>query len=289
MKKRSKVIMLTLAAAALLILLPLRSSITAKAAEPVTYSVKYYADKGWLCQPLAEFKENEGSGDLNYLRTNLKDGDALVVYSGDVSNTPLDLGTVKLSNLTVHQNANVVVNTGSVKDCYVLAGAFCAVNGDVTNAYLYGPTTCTFNDNVLNMTLYTKEDTLDESRISCNKTIGYFCVHSLSSDTNRQVFYNVKTTDLIVLDGHYNIATGKYSPTPTEEYLKAMENASSSETPAASAPSTPSTPSTPSAPASSDEYDHVPKTGDNGSVCFWLFLAAAAAGAASLALRKKQA
>lgn len=282
MKKRCKALVLTLMAAVLLVLLPPSNALTARADEPATYSLKYFGVGGWRCQPGSTYVDGVGDGDLDYLNVYLKDGDSIVIYGGDTPFDPLDLSAVKLNNLTIHQNTTVVVNTGGVKDCYVLAGCYCAVNGDVTNAYLYDTTVCTFNNNVLDMTLYVDGNVPQGTSISCYGTIGRFYVHSLTSDIGVGVFYDVKTNGLIVQDGKFCMPTEKYSPTPTEEYTKAMEGA---DAPAA-APAPAPTPAAPSTSTSSDEYDRVPKTGDT-SVSLWLFLAAAAASAGSLLLQKK--
>lgn len=277
MKKRSKAFVLSLAAAVLLILLPLSSAFTVQAEEPATFSVKYFSGRGWRCQPGAEFVDSAGDADLGYLHLYLKDGDLVIIYPGDDPNEHLDLGTAKLSNLTIHQGATAIVKTGGVKDCYVLAGAYCAINGDVTNAYLYDSVTCNFNNNVLDMTLYIDYSGSQRSSIGCLGTIGRFYVHSLVNDSYVSLFYNVKTGGSIMQDGTFCIPSDKYSPTPTEEYTKAMENASA---PAAPAPSTPA----PAAPA--DEYDKVPKTGDS-TACLWLYLASAVFGIGGFALWKK--
>lgn len=282
MKKRSKALVLSLAAAVFLVLLPLAAPLTARAEEPATFSLKYFSDRGWRCQPLAEFQESEGDGSLGYLELYLKDGDHVVIYPGDNTDQVLDLSAVKLGSLTVHQNANAVVKTNGIKDCYVLAGSTCAINGDVTNAYLYDSVTCNFNNNVLDMTFYVQNDNPvvpDGSTIACLGTVGRFYVHSLSMDSAVNTFYNVKTGGLIMQNGSFWMPEGTYSRTPSEEYTKATESASA---PAANAAPTPA----PAPVSSSDEYDPVPKTGDSAAY-LWLFPAAVLFGVGSLVLRKK--
>ncbi|MCM1026870.1 MAG: hypothetical protein NC432_10575 [Roseburia sp.] len=285
MKKRSKAVILSLAAVVLLVLLPLVSSFTAQAEEAATYSLKYFSDKGWRCQPGSEFRQSEGDADLNYLNLYLKDGDHIVIYPGDNTDQMLDLSAVKLESLTVHQNATAVIKTNGIKDCYVLAGATCAINGNVTNAYLYDSVTCNFNDNVRDMTFYVQNSnpvSPDGSNIACVGTVGRFYVHSLSTDSAVNTFYNVKTGGTIMQNGYFWMPEGTYSRTPSEEYTSATESSSA---PAASTPNAAPTPA-PAPVSSSDEYDQVPKTGDSLAY-LWLFPAAAVFGACSFILRKK--
>lgn len=285
MKKRCKTLVLSLAAAALLILLPFCSSLTVRAEEPATYSLKFFSDRGWRCQPGAAFQDSEGDADLNYLNLYLKDGDLLVIYPGDKPNEELDLSNISLSNLTVHQKADVVIKAKSIRDCYILAGSSCAVNGDVTHAYLYDSTVCNFNNNVLDMILYLQADSPNAStNIGCLGTVGRFYVCSLADNSGKNVFYNVTAGGMLIQDGTFHIPDGKYSAEPTAEYTKAMEGSSSPATPAAPAPSSPATPAP--APNPSDAYDKVPKTGDDASY-LWLFLAAAVFGTGSFVLHKK--
>lgn len=287
MKKRRKALSLALAAAILLILLPLSSSLTVQAEEPVTYSLKFFSDRGWRCQPYAEFKDGEGDADLNYLSLYLKDGDSVVIYKGDDNSKALDLGTVKLNNLTIHQNVTAVVKAGSVKDCYILAGAVCAVDNDVTNAYIYDPATCNFNGNVLDMTFYVPDSGPSlSSNLACLGTIGHLYVYSEATGTVKSNLYNVKTGGMILQSGNFCIPSDKYSTTPTEEYTKAMEGASTPVAPATPAPATPAPAEPTPGPAPGDEYDKVPKTGDSAAY-LWLFLASGAFGIGSFALRKK--
>lgn len=285
MKKRSKVFASLLAAAALW--LSVGNTLTVRAEEPVTYAVQYVGGEinQWRFLPGSTFDLTQAHMGADLLPTLLKDGDLVVVYNGEDKPTKtLDLGSAKLGNLTVYQGATAVVRTGGVKDCYVLAGSYCAVNGDVTNAYLYDNTTCTFNDNVLDMTLYITDQ--PHSNITCGGTVGRFYVFSTTADKSTNVFYNIIDGALKMENGTFQIPSEKYSPTPTDEYTKAMESASDPAAPTENAPA--ETPAeNPPAAAPADEYDQVPKTGDN-TLYLWLFCASAVCLAGSLLLRKEK-
>lgn len=291
MKKRSKVFASLLAAAALL--LSAGNTLTVKAAEPTTYAVQYIAGEinQWRFVSGSTFDATQSHMGIEALPSLLKDGDSVVVYNGaDKPAKELDLGSAKLGNLTVYQGATAIVRTGGIKDCYVLAGSYCAINGDVTNAYLYDNATCTFNNNVLDMTLYITDQ--PHSNITCAGTVGRFYVFSTTTDKSTNVFYNIIDGALKMENGTFQIPSDKYSPTPTDEYTKAMESASDPVTPTESAPAENAptenpAENTPAENAPADEYDHVPKTGDS-TLHLWLFCASAVCLAGSLLLRKEE-
>lgn len=283
MKKRIKALVSLLAAVAVFALLPGGNALTVRAAEPTTYAVQYLAGdiNQWRFITGSTFDATQAHMGADILPSLLKDGDSVVVYNGtDKPTKDLDLGTAKLSNLTVYQNATAVVFTGGITDCYVLAGSSCAINGDVTNAYLYDNTTCTFNNNVLDMTLYVTDQA--HSNISCAGTVGRFCIYSTTYDKKMNEFFNIIDGALSLKDGTTYIPSGKYSATPTDEYTQAMTNASTPAAPESTpAPST----GTPTVNAA-DEYDSVPKTGDSNAY-LWLFCVSAVCFAGSYFLRKK--
>lgn len=285
MKKRIRSLVLTLAAAVLLTLLPQSNVLTVKADGPETYSVVYVAGayNEWRYQPGSAFDASKGHGSLGELSLKLKDGDNVVVYQLDDPNKELNLGSVKLGNLTVFQNTGAIIITGGVKDCYVLAGAYTAISGDITTAYIYdapitdpSTTACTFNNNVIDMYLYLSRD--PGTAISCNGTVGHFCATFADNGDPYAEFYNFLAGQVIFVDGHFNVPDWGCSSSPSEEYLQ--EKATAETKPAtAQAPST--------GKNTSDEYDKVPKTGDSSPV-FWLLLASAACFGGSCLLRKKE-
>lgn len=287
MKKRIRSLVLTLAAAALLVLLPQSNVLTVKADGPETYSVAYiegtYND--WRYQPGSAFDEPKGHGSLGELLLKLKDGDSVVVYQVGTPSKTLDLGSTKLGNLTIYQNVNgAVIFTGGVKDCYVLAGALTAVNGDITTAYIYdapstaapNTTTCTFNNNVIDMYLYMTRD--PATNISCGGTVGHFHATYTDSGDSYAECYDVHAGKFSFLNGYINVPEWDHGSGPSDEYLQA-KGESEKKTESVQAPSTGTN--------TSDEYDKVPKTGDSNPV-FWLLLASAACLGGSCLLREKE-
>jgi len=275
MRKKVTLFLSVLTAVFLLVLLPGSNALTARA-ESNTYSVKFFGGdiNGWRYVDGNEFPADAQHQNADDLRHILKEGDAVVVFSGDASPTStLNLGNAKLSNLTIMMgDTSAVVHTGGIKDCYILEGAYAAINGDVTNAYLYDYVTCNFNNNVLDLTLYVKET--PDSDIACLGTVGHFYVEANGSPWRN--LYDLPAGALIMSKGAFPYE--QYSSTPSEAYLQARAAADGT-TPAATPAPAPST-------SSDDEYDKVPKTGDNSSVA-WLLWCAAALLAGSRLMRRK--
>ncbi|MCM1057478.1 MAG: hypothetical protein NC517_07725 [Firmicutes bacterium] len=287
MHKKLKLFVSMLAAAAMLVLLPGSNVMTARADEAKTYSIKYIGGNvnGWRYVSGNTFEDGMSHRELYYLiNQDLKDGDQIVIYAGDTAaNMELDLSAFKLSNLTIHRDATAVVFTAGVRDCYVLAGAVAAINGDVTNAHLYDNTTCTFNNNVLDMVLHI--DNEPHSNISCLGTVGMFQVLR-NSGSSWCTFYDLPKGTMKFENGTIQFTA---SPTPSEAYLQAKgaaETASTAETATA-----PEAAPAASAPAVDDasEYDQVPRTGDNSLALRLICLTGAAAVlfAGSYALYRK--
>ncbi len=276
MKKKLKALVSLLAAAAVLALLPGGNTLTAKAEEAKTYSVRFVGGdiNDWRYVAGSTFEDTAYHREIYYLNQELKAGDAVVVYASDTTpNKELQLADVKLGNLTIHQNATAAVVTGGVTDCYVLAGAVAAVNGDVRNAYLYDTTTCSFNNNVLDMILNIGDE--PHSNISCAGTVGHFRTVS-STGARTYEFFDIAQNAMRMVNGTYQIT--QYSPTPSDSYLQAMNG--TSDTTATPAPSSTAT------AASSDEYDKVPKTGEH-SMVIWFVCAAVVLFAGSYVLYRK--
>lgn len=286
MKKRIRSLVLTLAAAALLVLLPQSNVLTVKADGPETYSVAYIEDtyNEWRYQPGSVFDELKGHGSLGELLLKLKDGDSVVVYRvGSTNGKSLDLGSAKLDNLTVYQNAIAIIYTGGVKDCYVLAGAYTAINGEVTTAYIYDAprtatptTTCSFNNDVVDMYLYMTRE--PATNISCGGTVGHFYASYIDNGDRYTECYDIYAGKFSFVNGYINTPESDHGTGPSDEYLKA-KGESETKTESVQAPSTGTN--------ASDEYDKVPKTGDSSPV-FWLLLASAVCFGGSCLLRKKE-
>lgn len=281
MHKKIKLFVSMLAAAALLVLLPGSNALTANAAEGNTYSIQFFggAINDWCYVTGSTFDEKQLYSTIGGLKSrDLKDGDHIVVYdSGYEPTKHLDLSGFNLGSLTIHKNATAVFIADSIKDCYVLAGAYAAINGDVTNATLYDNTTCTFNNNVLDMVLYIADK--PNSNISCGGTVGHFRI-LYNTGGSRNEFYDIPQNTMKLVDGTIQYAV--WSPTPSDAYLQARAEADGTATTdgtaaAETAPNTSSGSSTPAAGTSSDEYDRVPKTGESNNVIWLVSLVGAAA------------
>lgn len=278
MHKKIKLFVSMLAAAAILVFLP-GSSLTARAAEGNTYSLKYFGGdiNDWRYVSGSTFEDGMYHRELYTLTAyDLKDGDNIVVYPSDAAPAKnLDLGSFKLGSVTVHQGAQAVVSAGSIKDCYILNGAYASVNGEVTNAYLYDNATCTFHNNVLYMVLYITD--VPHSNISCGGTVGEFRIYTTAGES-KGAFYDIPANTMRLTDG--TIQFPVWSPNPSEAYLQAKAEAdgtASIQPPANETPADSSAPSAPATDNASDEYDKVPKTGEDGTGLWLIALTGAAA------------
>ena len=282
MHKKIKLFVSMLAAAATLVLLPDSGAMTAKAAGN-TYSLKYLGGEinNWCYVPGSTFDEALYPKGVDVLKVlDLQNGDNIVVYPGEVETyKDLDLSGFKLNSLTVHQNTKAAVITDGINECYILAGAYTAINGDVTSAHLYDNTTCTFNNNVLDMVLHYTDT--PQSNISCVGTVGCF-QFAVGADDPTGGFYDIPKGTMKLQDG--TIQFPVWYPTPSEAYLQAKGGDTTSSQPGtdtpAETPATPApepTPSVPAAGGTSDEYDKVPKTGEDNHAALLAGLAGTAA------------
>ncbi len=238
----------TLMVAALCILLPDISAMTASAEEPVTYYVKYLASTDqWRYMPGSTWNDTGSHRDLYYMHEALKDGDSIII-DGSKPDFTLKV-SVRLKNLTLIHGAQAVVTANGFDECYVLRDSVGAFNGDVTNAYVYDNGRCTFNNNVNTLTVQTASSYTNNTRLHATVTVNGTVGHLIGKDST-QLHYE-----------HYNFAAGKL--VITEGNVK-TDAADYSNTPSASSRPTQSTSS------SSDEYDDVPKTGESNLI-LWLF------------------
>lgn len=274
--KKLKALVITLAVAALMVLLPEATSVTANAAEAKNYAVKYISnDSQWRYQEGSTFDESKYHREIYYLLQDLKDGDKVAVYS-DVSNaSELNLGSVKLGELTICGTVWAPVRTGGVTLCNVLAGSTCSISGDIDTAHVYDVATVTFVSNVTEL-IATAKGTEFYSNIGCGGTVWH--LHAYSEDQPRSFYdlYNFQANKLDITNGNLQTASYHYdsaapaTPTPTV---------------APTATPAPNTSNPGSASSSSDEYDDVPKTGEV-NVIVWLLAIAAISLVGSQILRR---
>lgn len=266
--KKFKKIVSVLAAAAVLAIAPGTNALKAEAATPTTYYVKYDVDKNDWRMQVNEWKDDYEGRELYYLNEGdekVKDGDILVVLPNDENETGGKEIHVNahLSNLTVNRAHAVVTVGGGISECYVFGDSQAAITGNTTNAYVYDNAICTFHSNVTNLNLIATQSNEIESDVTVAGTVTHA---SLANDGGVfKEYYNF-------LAGTFNhdfpnglmTATYHYSNDPNTNAISAPE------VPASNVPTPAGTTTTSQGnTSSSNEYDDVPKTGEN-NMAIWL-------------------
>lgn len=264
MKKLKKITSLLLAVA-ICALIPNATAMTADAAEPKTYYIKYSASAdNWRYQE-GSWQDNTYDYDLVFLHEAIKDGDHIAIEGAGL---PIEF-SVNLGSLTLVQGSTAVVSAKSIDTCYVLGGNYSAINGNVTTAYVYDTTTCTFNNNVgtLNVVNGTSKDGLLHATVSVAGTVD----HLIGNDGSKTHYelYNFAANKLVIKEGAVKTDAAYFSTAPS-----------------ASTTTTQTTPAqTTTDTSSADEYDDVPKTGES-TLLFWLLGISAICFAGSYRLKK---
>lgn len=278
MKKVTKITAL-LAAVAMLMMLPDANALTAKAAEPVSYAVKYSPDlKEWRIQANTnDFNEKADSRSIYVLLPDIKDGDIVVVYNDDITNVALDLGSARLSNLTLTQNTqSCLIKSGGADVCHVQGGSLCSISGDVKNAYVYDTTTCTFTGNVDTLTIYATSWDGSTSNVSVDGTVEHLYVTPFDQDTPRTYYdlYHFGKGTLYLEEG--TLQTPEWSYLNYDQYVAQVAPTAQNNSQAAQDNSQ---------VKPSSEYDDVPKTGQSNAY-IWFLGAALLFFAGSFAARR---
>lgn len=277
--KKIKAFVTTLAAVALLALLPESSALTADAAEAKNYAVKFCPDDNggeWRYQEGSIFDDEKSDREIYYMLQDLKDGDKVAVYNTESGAEALNLGTVKLGDLTICGTTFTIVSTGGISQCNVLSGSACSISGNIDNAHVYDVATVTFVNNVTEL-IATAENESFDSNIGCSGTVWHFNAYSINAPKTFYDLYNFTQNKLDVSDG--NLKTEYY-------YYDTSLPASTPQPQATTAPSAPAASDTIPASTASDEYDDVPKTGES-SLIFWLFAASALSFTGSCMLKRR--
>lgn len=260
--KHFKKIALLLLSAVFVTVLPAANTLKVSAEGPTTHLVIYDADsKQWSCRVGGSTWDDSESAEHweTYYLVNqtFKDGDILVIEgSPDDEDAVLDLnlGNHRISNLTIKPNTNVIpIIAGSIDECYILDDSTASITAPITNAYVYDDATVTFCSDVANLNIIGSEVEV-HATVGCQGTVG----HLIAKDDTwvRYECYNIAKGRLDVERGTLNTDAAYYSSAPS-----------------AAAPAAPqSTPQAPAASNASNDYDKVPKTGDN-SVSLPLILA----------------
>lgn len=272
--KKIKALVTTLAAVALLSAMPQTNTLKAEAAEPKNYAVNFCSDYGegeWRYQEGSTFDEEKTHREIYYLQQDLKAGDKVAVYNEASNASALNLGNVKLGDLTICHTAMTVVYTGGISECHILAGSVCSINGEIDNAHVYDAATVTFTGNV-NELIATAENDAFNSNIGCNGKVWHLNAYSINAPRTFYNLYNFETNKLVIEDGSLKTAANYYSN--TEPARPAQEQA-----PAAAATPAPSA-------GNSGAYDDVPKTGENNLI-LWFLAASAFCLTGSMMLNRK--
>lgn len=259
MKRMKKIV--SLLAAAMLCLMPLANlSLTAHAAEPVTYYLKYLpSDNEWRYQVGSAWDDTAVHRELYYMKLDIKDGDYMVIEGNN--DLILDL-SVRLGNLTMNSATTPIITAKGIDNLYVLRDSRCIINGDVTNAYIYDNGFCNFNNNVTYLEIIGSSDI--NATVAAGGTVGH--AKGVSNLQTYYDLYNFEAGRLYIENGSVRTEAKYYSTTP-----QGTQTAPAPAAPAASATPdpAPAAPASSSAAAASGEYDDVPKTGE-ANTCIWL-------------------
>lgn len=238
------------AVAAICLMCFFNTSISANAAEPTTYYLKYVsANNEWRYQ-VGEWKSDGFHRELYYMKQAIKDGDIIVIDS--TVNLTLEVD-VRLSNLTVVSANTAVVYAKGYDNVYVLSGSRCAINGDVTNADVYGNAVVNFNNNVGFLRILDEKGTNLQATVNCLGTVDHLYGGSLTTMVYEN--YSYEKDSLRIVDGVNKTDVTKFTSTP----------------PTTTTTATPPTTNN----NNSNEYDEVPKTGDTLFNPLWLVVVAA--------------
>lgn len=265
MKRIHRFLTLSLTAA-LFLLAPLVGTITASAAEPKTFQLKYDADLGgWRSQCLPQWDASRETGDLNFVLYNAQNGDNVVIDSSGAPGLDITF-TQALANITVMGSGSCIVihSDQPLKDFYAIQGAIVALNIETENAYVYDNCVCNLNKNVKNLNLIAA--TQLAMNVAAPGSVESCTITDLYGNTTS--IYNLPGGALRVENGVLKTDPQYYSTTPI-----------SAPAPEVSAP----------APSSSSSGAPLsPPTGENTSVLV-LLTGALFCLAAVLTLRRKRA
>lgn len=257
------------------------NSLSADAANPTTYYLKYDLDKGQWRMQVNEWLDDYEGRELYYLNEGsdkVKDGDVVVVLENEeqASGSTNIAINARLSNLTINRSTAMITVSGGIDNCYVLGESYTAITGNVANAYVYDDAKCTFHSNVTNLSLIASQANDVDVDVSVKGTVAYASV-SNAAGIIRQ-YYNFAANTF-----YYDHSSGLMTDPSNYSTTGSAPAASAAAETTAPAASTAS--GTTASASSSGAYDDVPKTGESNLV-IWLFALSAASLAGCLALRK---
>lgn len=220
--KRIKTLVTMFAAVAALILLPGVFTLKASAAEPTTFYIDYDPDRdpdpnkyGWyvLIEYDMEHRDDAQPKVMQYFYNAAKEGDIVVVSNYHDNAPQLDLGDVRLSNVTVLQNTSfTMIKAAYIKDFFALGKSFCSITAPVDNAYVYDPAVVNFNDNVKNI-LLNVDSGASTSSMGCGGTVDSLKVLFTTNNSSYSL-YNFKKDTFIFSEGKIETAPYLFSTVP---------------------------------------------------------------------------
>lgn len=263
--------LVTLLAAFALFIIPLGSAAMTVSAEETTttYYIKYVDSLGeWRYQTGSWNPADVNGSPFYYMYQNIKDGDSVVVDSGNGSQCYVNVPEVQLANVT-SMGANIAnITAKGVDEVYALFDGTLVINGDVKKAYVYEKSVVNFNNNVDYLEVICDTDTKVHATINVIGTVNHLYAYAHNHNVKFD-YYSFKPGTFVMNDGNLNVLNENFSTTaPTTE--------------AAPAP----TPSTSTDITTGSEYDDVPKTGENTMPYVMVFSILALCVAGKIALRK---
>lgn len=249
----------------------LTTSLPAQAAtEPVTFYVKYVPALGeWRFQT-GGWSDNADPRHLYYMQDEIKDGSLLVIDDAGAGQGITLSVNAQLSNLTVLSSNFSNITAKGVDDFYSLGSSKSVINAPIAKAYVYDNSLVNFNSPVEYLEVISSREETLHATVGASSTVAHLKAYGPS-----RVFYeifNVATNKLSISDGSLKTEEQYYSKVPV----------AAPATPVAPAPA-PATPGT----SDADEYDDVPKTGDNRIQPLWLMLLSALCLASAYSSKKK--
>lgn len=214
--KRIKTFAALFVAAAAMLLLPGSFSLKASAAEPTTFYIEYDPDGyGWQVRLETDAwkREQEPPMVMQVYHMLAKDGDYVVVTNTEENADQLDLGSVKLGNLTlVDCPSFTMIKAVSITDFFALANSCSSISAPITNAYVYDPCVVNFNEDVDNL-LINVSDWASSSKLGSIGTLGKMTVQFTSNNTSYSL-YNFNRGTFAFEDGVVTTDSRNFTTTP---------------------------------------------------------------------------
>lgn len=212
--KKTKTFITMLAAIAAMILLPGIFTLKASAAERATYNIRYNpGGKEWYVLTDIE-NDDEQPKAMDFYYHNVKCGDAVVVYCGYDDAPQLDLGTVRLGNVTILPGSSfVMIKSAGIADFFALGSSASSISAPVINAYVYDPAVVNFNSNVKDI-LLTVDGWDSSTSMGGLGTVDSLKVH-FESDNTSYTLYDFKKGTFSFVNGATATASYNFSYAPS--------------------------------------------------------------------------